>query len=354
MLHRENLLLLYRRQGYEFAPVSFFMCPSLDEEFAKRYPGRAVEEVFDFSAGTVRGLRFPETNEDWLRFYPEPLKPGTKIDTWGVAHEPGSEAAKHMTYMRHPMAHLDSLEQIKAYPYPDVTRATSDHMAAAVQRLHAAGKAAVGSMECTVWESAWYLRGMDNLFVDMTEESEMAVYLLDKVTEISCANAGAFAHAGADVIHMGDDIGMQHTIMMSQGMYRTWLKPRLKKIIATAKAAKPDILIQYHSCGLVEPLIDDLIEAGIDILNPVQPECMDFQKIHDRFGDRLSFNGTVGTQTTMPFGSPKDVRKVVQRNLRIAGPKGGLCCCPTHLLEPEVPWENIEAYAKACCEFKPV
>jgi uroporphyrinogen decarboxylase len=144
---------------------------------------------------------------------------------------------------------------------------------------------------------------------------------------------------------------MQDSIMMSEGMYREWLQPRLAKVIAAAKAKKPDVLIFYHTCGFVEPLIPNLIEAGIDILNPVQPECMDFAEIHAEYGDRLSFNGTLGTQTTMPFGTPDEVRKTVLTNLEIAGPKGGLLCCPTHMLEPEVPWENIVAYVEACKEF---
>jgi uroporphyrinogen decarboxylase len=123
------------------------------------------------------------------------------------------------------------------------------------------------------------------------------------------------------------------------------------KVIAAAKSIKPDILISYHSCGYVEPFIEDLIDAGVDILNPVQPECMDFRSIHEKYGSRISFNGTIGTQRIMPFGTPDDVRAEVTRNLQIAGKKGELFCCPTHMVEPEVPWENIEAYVDACRNF---
>jgi uroporphyrinogen decarboxylase len=189
------------------------------------------------------------------------------------------------------------------------------------------------------------------LMIDMSMEDEMATFILDKITEHACQRASAFAAAGADIIGMGDDIGMQSTIMMSKNMYDEWLKPRLAKVISAAKAQNPNVLIQYHTCGFVEPLIDSLIDAGIDILNPVQPECMEFSEIHKKYGDRLSFNGTIGTQTTMPFGTPEEVKKVVFKNLEIAGSTGGLFCCPTHLLEPEVPWENIEAYVAACKEF---
>ena len=80
-------------------------------------------------------------------------------------------------------------------------------------------------------------------------------------------------------------------------------------------------------------------------------ECMDFREIHDMFGDRLSFHGTIGTQSVMPFGTPEDVRRMVFENLDIAGKQGGLFVCPTHLLEPEVPVENVVAYIRACADY---
>ena len=101
----------------------------------------------------------------------------------------------------------------------------------------------------------------------------------------------------------------------------------------------------------MKPFIEDLIDIGVDILNPIQPECMDFSEIYTEYAGRISFNGTLGTQTLFPHGTPAAVRKEVFQNLEIAGEKGGLFCCPTHMLEPEVPWENIEAYAAAINEF---
>ena len=188
--------------------------------------------------------------------------------------------------------------------------------------------------------------------VDMMDDDEKAIYHLDKQTELVRSRFVALARAGVDFIHLGDDIGMQHSIMMSEELYRTWIKPRFAMVIKAAKEIRPDMLFSYHSCGYIEPFIPDLIEVGVNILNPVQPECMSFEKIHAEYGDVLSFWGTIGTQTTMPFGKPEEVRREVMRNLKIAGKKGGLLCTPTHLLEPEVPWNNIEAYLKACRDFK--
>lgn len=107
---------------------------------------------------------------------------------------------------------------------------------------------------------------------------------------------------------------MQDSPMMSTEMYQQWLKPRLAKVIAAAKEVKPDILISYHSCGFCKPFINDLIDAGVDILNPVQPECMDFNEIFAEFGGRISFNGTIGTQQLMPHGTPEEVKAEVHKN----------------------------------------
>lgn len=357
MTRRDNLLRMYRRQGYEHAPVEFGLCPSLQEQYRQRAGNQSFEEYFSYPEGF--GMQWipwphwkPREPVDYTRYYDTPLKPGTCVDDYGVAHEPGSEAAQHMTYMRHPLGRATSAEELLAYPLPETDTENIEHIRKAVAEAHADGRAAFAGMACTVWETAWYIRDMTQLMMDMTLEDEKATIMLDRITNEACNRIGVFATAGVDIVELGDDIGMQSTIMMSEEMYRTWLQPRLAQVIATAKRIKPDILIKYHTCGYVEPLIPNLIEAGIDILNPVQPECMSFDRIHKKFGRQLSFNGTLGTQTTMPFGTPKDVRAAVLKNLELAGPAGGLFCCPTHLLEPEVPWENVEAYVRACKEFK--
>ena len=174
-----------------------------------------------------------------------------------------------------------------------------------------------------------------------------------KVTENSVHRAQVFAKAGVDGLYLGDDIGMQHTGMMSLELYRRFLKPRLKKVIDAARAIKPDLIVLYHSCGYAKPYIDDLIEAGVDVLNPVQPESMDFRELYEQYRDRLSFCGVLGTQSIMPFGTPEEVRKATFDCMDLVGPRGGLLACPTHVLEPEVPIENVVAYLEACRDYRP-
>jgi uroporphyrinogen decarboxylase len=356
MTPRDNLLALYRRQPYEQMPPAFLFCPGLEAEYRRRYgDGPSAEERFGcasshfwLSAPTEGGTR------DWSTFYDFELKAGTTYDMWGVAHELGSEAAHHMTRMRHPLATARTVDDIMAYPMPDYGAADVAELRRRVDEAHAKGLAFVGEMACTVWESAWYMRSMEALMADMADESPLATALLDRVTAINTKRALLYVEAGADMLALGDDVGTQRALLMSKRMYQQWIKPRHAAVIAAAKAVKPDLLVQYHSCGHVTPLIDDFIDAGIDILNPVQPECMDVPDVLRRFAGRISFNGTIGTQSTMPHGTPDEVRAMVARNLELAGPNGGLLACPTHMLEPEVPWANIEAYVDACRAWSPV
>ena len=350
MTNRENFLSLLRRRGFERVPVEFSLCPHLVEVCKEKLGVDDYVEYFGMPWRNVEDLRLLDYDVEKYRKYYE-KKPLADIDLLGVGHEK-SPNSMHMTYMRHPMELFNSVEEIESYPFPDYASADGSHQAEQVRRIKEQDLIALGNMQTTIWESAWYMRSMEELFCDMMAEDEMAEVLLDKVTELSLIRAKAYVKAGVDVLFLGDDIGMQHTIMMSEELYCTWLKPRLKKIIDEVKKINPEVIVFYHSCGFVEPLIPHLIEAGIDVLNPIQSECMDFEEIYRKYGDKISFHGTIGTQTVMPHGTPKEVKETVWRNLDIAGDKGGLFVAPTHLLEPEVPFENILAYVDACRTYK--
>lgn len=352
MTPRENFISLMKRQGYENAPVHFDMCPSLEREFEERTGSKGYYEYYKMPWRALLVDMERQDDEQYHQYYPEGIKPGATIDSYGVLHELGSEAAMHMTRMVSPMRSFTSVQQIEDYQYPAVVD-NLEEMKEKIDTLHARGLAAMGQMQCTIWEQAWYLRGMEELLMDMMSDDPMANAVFDKITDLACQKATLFAKAGTDAIFLGDDIGMQHTIMMSVDLYAAWIKPRLKKVIDTIKEINQDALIFYHSCGYVEPFIPHLIEVGVDVLNPIQPECMDFEKIYAKYGDQLSFHGVIGTQTTMPFGTTEEVKALVHRLLSMAGKKGGIYCAPTHLLEPEVPYENIEAYVEACREFVP-
>jgi uroporphyrinogen decarboxylase len=353
MNHRENLKGLLKREKFDFYPVEFALCPRLQEIFREQTGSTlSWDEYFDFNWRGVGRIEYPgQEKTNWPSYYNQVMREGTFFDDYGVAHEPGSEAAKHMTRMHHPMKSFSRIEQFQEYPYPSPSRAKISGLKEKAGAIHERGLAALGGLWATVWEVPWYMRSMEELMMDMMDDDEKAEYHLNRCLEISCFEAAEFTRAGCDIIHLGDDVGMQTAIMISEDMYREWIKPRYKKLVEAAKAVNPDVIFSYHSCGYVRPFIQDFIDVGIDVLNPVQPECMDFKEIYEEFGDRISFWGTIGTQTTMPFGTSEEVRKCVLANLELTGDKGGLLCAPTHLLEPEVPWENVMAYVNAVREF---
>lgn len=354
MTDRENLIGLLRRTGYERMPLDISMSPAIAQKLRDYCaatgfvcPPMGYDNIPDSALETVRQPDF------WLQFYDHGFREGTIFDQYGVAREPGSEACMHLRYMYHPLETFETAEELRAYPFPKYLPGPTAEQVEAVRRIHAQGRFAMGNMPCTVWETAWYARGMEVLMMDMMAEPELAEIVLDAVTENAVIRAENFAKAGADGLYLGDDIGMQSTVMMNMELYRTYLKPRLARVIAAARAVNPDIIVQYHSCGYVEPFIPELIEIGVDVLNPVQPECMDFEKLYAQYGDKLSFSGLLGTQTLMPFGTPEEVRATVKKYLDMVGPKGGLYICPTHMLEPEVPIENVIAYIEACQAYRP-
>ncbi len=351
---RDNLLRALRRQGFDAVPFDCGgFCASQVEAFKSRLGHDRIAETFGVPFRSA-GVRMEQVWTDARQLYPrETLPANTDIDVNGVghSHHPG---CFHMTRMHHPLRGEDvTLDEVRRYPLPRVAADAVAQLRPAVERIQRQGWAAVVGQECTVWETAWYIRSMEDLMMDMLVGDERAAVHLDRVTALAVARIQAAAQAGADIVRLGDDIGMQSTTLMSVELWRTWLKPRLADVIRAGKAIKPDLLVFYHSCGFVLPFLDDLVDVGVDILNPVQPECMAFEEVHRRVGDRISFWGTIGTQTTLPFGTPQQVRDAVWANLRCCGSRGGIVIGPTHMVEPEVPWENLLALRDACASFVP-
>ena len=348
---REDLIRCLRRKGFEKVHVDYVFCTSQKEAFQKRFGHSDFETYLGLSHRKIE-IPVKKNFTNGQDHFPREIVPeSTVFDEYGIGHSKGSELAFHMTRMHHPL-HGADLEEIRNYPYPTVDESQLDEFNKQVAAIHARGLASFGFMQMTVWEASWYLRSMEDLMMDMMMESEEATVLLDKITDFACTKARAYATAGLDILSLGDDIGTQDSLMIDISLWEQWLQPRLKKVISAAKEIKPDILIFYHSCGYILPFIDKLIETGVEILNPIQPECMEFDEVHEKFGDRVSFWGTLGTQQLLPFGSKEEVKEVAIARLEKCGPKGGIVLGPTHIVEPEVPWENLIAIIEAATEYE--
>jgi len=347
MTPRERVLAVINRQKPDRVPKTCSFTPALMDVFREKTGSNNPAEYFGMEP---RGIGFKPTTlkVDWSAYY-EDMPPITSIDEWGTARVPGD--FYHFTRRRFPMADLTSAQQIHDYPWPDFKEDyRHEHLESSAKALRDADWPVQGSV-AHIWETAWQLRGMDRLMMDFVDNPDMAAAILDHITDLKCFLAKRCAEAGADMLHLGDDVGMQDRLMMSPAMWSEWLKPRLAKVIAAGRAVSPGVHAFYHSDGQIEPIIPDLIEVGVTVLNPVQPECMDPAKLKRQYGDRLAFWGTVGTQSTMPFGTPDDVRACIKERIETVGYDGGLLLAPTHVLEPEVPWENVLAFFEAVEEY---
>lgn len=344
---RENFFRAVRRQDPESVPFALKLCPSQVEEFRRR---TGSDDSLAYYGVPVRYVALNPTRHpaDYTPYYRD-LPPGTVVDEYGVARVPGS--VEHFTRMLHPMEDFTEVAQVEAFPLPDVLADYRwEGLAERIARIRADGLVSAYHA-VQVFEPAWYLRGMDGLLVDMIQNEPIAAACLDRLTDLKERQVARLAAAGVELIVFGDDVGSQQSMILGPDLWRRWLKPSLARLIRAAKAEKPDLIAFYHSDGWIEPILEDLVEIGVDVLNPVQPESMDPVSIKERFGDRLSFWGTIGTQTTMPFGTPDEVRREVARMIATVGRGGGLVLAPTHVIEPEVPWENLVALHEAVRDF---
>ena len=350
MSPRERVRTALARRVPDRVPREMGFTPPVMELFRERTGADDPAEYFDFEVRVV-SIRPTRRKADFSPYLGD-LPPGTEVDEWGQAKAPGS--MYHFTRRIHPMRRMRSWKELESYPFPDVTADYRfEGLAEEVQAWHERGYAVkAGGPGLSIFETSWAMRGLDLLLTDFKLNRDFAAALLDRVTEIGVEVASRLCRAGVDVLVTGDDVGMQDRMMMSPATWREWLKPRLARIFAAAKEANPDTFLFYHSDGYIEPIIPDLIEIGLEVLNPVQPECMDPAKLKREYGDQLAFWGTVGTQTTMPFGTPEQVKQVVRERIATVGRGGGLLLAPTHVLEPEVPWENILAFIEATNEFR--
>lgn len=353
MTPRERVQAVLDRRVPDRLPRELRLTPPLQEAFESRTGSTDPEEYYNLDVRYVHPSSPTETT-DFSSYYPEGVPrlwnpPGWEVGEWGVGVRPGS--LLHFVHIEHPMRNLSDVSDLKKYPFPDLTNpARYQHLRAQVESLHTRGLFAIGFMEWTIFEIAWHLRGMENLFVDIAFNPAFAEHLLERITEIRCFQARQYAEAGVDLIKIGDDVGTQRSLLMSRDMYREWFQPRHARVIAAARAVRSDLPVCYHSDGDCWDVIRDLIEAGVTVLNPIQPECLDLAAVKKEFGRDLAFMGGIGTQTTMPFGTADEVYQTVHRTIDTLGPTGYFPC-PTHVLEPEVPWENIAAYLRAVEEY---
>ena len=279
-------------------------------------------------------------------------------DYWGITWE-RSPSALYYHMRRPPLQQAHTPAEIDGYNWPDAAELLDvvglSDLARRLRRDTDYAILGIHEGPGSIFEMAWHLRGLPEFMMDLASDADMAHALLRRLTDLAKETMAVFLSevgGSIDIIQVGDDLGTQNGPLISPQMFRTMVKPYLAEFYALIHDLTP-AKIMLHSCGSVYAMIDDLIEIGVDVLNPVQVSArdMDTQRLKAEFGDRICFCGGIDTHQVLPYGTPDDVREEVKRRIRDLAPGGGYLLAAVHAIQPDVPPENVCAMFDAALTY---
>lgn len=326
MTKKETFKKVLRHEPVHPVPFSIKFTVEAKEKMAARY-GADFDAVLDTGSYVIAS----HTNSGWAE-----VKPGYFKDSFGVVWNKTQD--RTLGVVDQPLITEPSL---KGFAFPDAD-------AAPLYRFIEKDKCRypdhfhMASIGFSLFERAWSLTGMEDLMVYLLTEPEFISDLLEKIADYNIRLIRNAAVLGIDCIHFGDDWGSQHGPLISPDLWRKQIKPPFKRMCrAVHEAGLP---VSLHCCGNVEALMDDIVECGVDVFDPFQPEAMDIWKLREKYRGRLAFWGGLSVQKTLPYGTPEEVRAETLKLLTEMAPGGGYIISPSHSVSGDVPVENIEAF----------
>ena len=339
MTPRERWEAVLRRQKPDRIPMDYWATPEATRKLQAHLGVNSTEELH-------AKLHIDATLSVGGNYVGPPAPEGE--DVFGIRYRTVEYATGVYTEAVHnPLARYRSVEEIEAnYRWPQADWWDYSHIPDQIRGSEHRPIAGGGSEPFLRY---CQLRGLEQAFVDLVENPEIVHYCLDKLFDLAYTNTLRIyeqaARSTASILssYVAEDMGSQESLLFSPAQIHTFLLPRMKRMIDLAHSA--GVFVFHHSDGAVRPIIPDMIEAGIDVLNPVQWRCngMEREALKRDFGDRLVFHGGVDNQQTLPFGSVDDVRNEVKENIRILGAGGGYIIAPCHNIQAVSPAGNVVA-----------
>jgi len=277
------------------------------------------------------------------------LPPGGYLDAWGIYHVPWPTDPTFEIY-HPPLQNIRDLARIRAFPSPVLDNDSLARAKEDVELIRSLDKIST-CYSGSVYEWSWNIRGQERFFLDLYDQPEAIREIVEKISTFVLDLALSLQEAGVDMLAFYDDFGQQDRLQISREAWRTFIKPAWRKVWSKVKQQNPDTIIFLHSCGHITEVIEDLIEIGVDVIHPIQPEAMNVYEIADRYRDDVALWGTISCQKTLPLGSPTDVEKEIKERIDKIGSRGGLVISPANIMGPDVPLDNIDAFQKACRSY---
>lgn len=283
------------------------------------------------------------------------------IDEWGIKYRAAKVGDQVLYYdaIEHPLSDMTTVREIEKYHWPNPYDPGRTHGLGEIAKhlKENTDYALVGHMgDTSIFETCWFLRGMGQFFKDLIKNKKMAESLLNQVYEIQSAKMERYLDEVGkylDVVAIGDDVAGQLGPLISPDLYREMVKPYHRRYFELIKN-KTRAKLHLHSCGTVQHFLDDFIEIGVDIINPVQvtAQGMDPRMLKERYGSRIVFWGGIDSQYLLPQGTPKEVAQEVKNMVEILGQDGGYVIGAVHNIQPDVPPENIVALFDTAAEIR--
>lgn len=367
---RERIRRVLKREGEPDAiPWSLFFgatpsfTPVFFERFVEKTGIRDVAEYFGFEVRIAHsddadplfhtttahyGLQMA-SNGVGREFFREELPEGVDFSPWGVGILPWPDVPG-CERMFHPLSGERTLQEVETYPVPVIVSESVTKVRERVKTIRERGY--LPAAYCgSIYEWCHWIRGMEDFMMDLMVAPELAHTLIEKVATFTLHFARVHAQCGVELLCFYDDYGMQDRLQIPPSLWRTFLKPWWKKIIAALREEFPECFFFLHSCGRIEEIIPDLIEVGFDVLHPLQPECHRVEDMVARYGKAITFWGTMGNQSTLALGKREDVAEETRQRMKLAISWGNLIPSPSNTIGPEVPIENVMVFTEICQEM---
>jgi uroporphyrinogen decarboxylase len=265
------------------------------------------------------------------------LPNGDFEDDRGIRRAIGS-TGEYFRFVSHPLNDADRPDDY-AFPDPDLPERYA-HLDQCVQQFK--DRYMIEIETGNIFRDAWELRGMEQFLMDTCLNPDFVTRILDIITEYKIVEVQRLIEHGVDIVELVGDVASERAMLISPHWWRAEIKPRLASVINATR--RPGIYYYFHSDGAMQAVLPDLIEIGFDIINPLQPECMDLLAIKRQYGKRFTMHSAVNSQHVMPFGTSEEVRAEVRACIRNYGADGGLILAPSNMVQPDVPLENLLAF----------
>lgn len=304
---------------------------------------RALEKEFNIKGRELEIYLGNDILQTWvsINFYQSVVVEENTIftDEYGIQwHRKGG----YNMVIKNPISSWD-VSELGDYKFPDPDKNDRFHELSFLLNNYGRDFFIGADVSGTIFEPCSHIRGMELLLLDLYSEEKAVDKFLDNAMEFSLKVAINSLMMGVDWIWLGDDVGTQEGMIFSPHLWRKHFKPRMFKIITELRKIKKDLIIAYHSCGTIKPIIEDLIEIGVDVLNPIQPKAkdMDMYEIKSIYGNKLTLHCGMDTQYILPFGKKEEIENETKKIIRILGNNGGFIFTASHTIQPDTSLDRI-------------